>query len=361
MDQIFGTNIDAQPSPDEENVFGTEPEVVEPEGQDGAEEPLDGPEEPVEEPEGQPEPSEITLPSKFKSEDAMLDSYDNLCKQLGREPQAEFSSLEEAVEAYKQAEKEFSTRKQPKPDQRVDNSLSLPDESAQLRQQVYAQQQQLQQYAQYLQALQMQQQQPQQQQAQPQTKQEPIDPKAFLDEFYENPNGAIEKLVQPRLQQEVQQLQQQYSQQLQQLQAQAQPAQQYVAQKAQEDNWSKQAETLQSQIPDFKEYSEDMYAEFQRDPKLIQYAVSYPDGMSMALREAYNRVKQTKLITQGQQLQQQANVTQQQVAQQQNRIAKQAARIQSGGNKRIQRQLSPEEAEVDAIFGSDNKKQGIFG
>ncbi len=335
MEEIFGTNIDeAQPSP-EENVFELE---ADDDGQDGASAELEDPAASEEEPEGQSTPSEnkqSLLLGKFKTEDDLLNSYDNLMAKLGQQPKDTFESVEEAMEAYKQAEKQLGKPK----------GNPVDPDVAQLQAQLQYQQQQIQQYAQYVQALQAGQTQKQAQQtAREQTgAKQNIDPQKFLDEFYENPNGAIEKLVQPRFQQ----LQQEYNQQL-------QPMQKYYAEKYIQDSWERQAEALQQQIPDFAEYTQDITGEFQRDPQLMQYAFQHENGMTMALREAYNRVKQASLATQGQAMQRQVQQTQ-------NRIQKQAARIKTGGSKRIQKSYTPDEAEIAAVFGTPNKKIGIFG
>ena len=359
LNPIFGENDEevTELSPEEESVLEEEvedtetEEADESEGQESvAEQESEGPE-----PEGEPTPNEDKgelLLGKFKSEDDLVNSYDNLVRKLGREPQETFESVDEVVELYKEAERELG---KPKPADNQPQQTAGPQDDVQaLQQQLQQQQQALLQYQQYFQSLQ-QGQQPQQYQGQGQTQQQPQgqapeeeqDPRELIDKFYEDPKGTLGKMVEPLVQQRLQEVNQQYAQTI-------QPIQNYVQQKAVEDQWEREYNEVYKSLPDFDDYRQDMVAEFQKDPSLVQYAQTQQGGMKAALRQAYDRAKVNKL-------QQQTTETQQAQSKQSNRIQKKAARISSGGAKRVQRKMTPEEAEINLVFGDPGKKSGIFG
>ena len=210
MKNPFGESVDSkQSSPEAEEIFGVE-------GQDDLEKQQADPDK-----DGQSSTPEVQTDSdlilgKFKGVEPLAEAYVNIMEQkLEKEPE-QFDTVEQLIEAYKEAERELGRRgsKEGTQTSDVDNlqkSQQKEAELAQLKQLAQQQQQQLQQMAQYYQmlqaqALRSQQQQPgfqgsiqQQQQIQEQIAK--IEPEEFLDQFYKNPAEMIQKLVEPLVEQ----------------------------------------------------------------------------------------------------------------------------------------------------------------
>lgn len=362
MKNPFGESVDSkQSSPEAEEIFGVE-------GQDDLEKQQADPDK-----DGQSSTPEVQTDSdlilgKFKGVEPLAEAYVNIMEQkLEKEPE-QFDTVEQLIEAYKEAERELGRRgsKEGTQTSDVDNlqkSQQKEAELAQLKQLAQQQQQQLQQMAQYYQmlqaqALRSQQQQPgfqgsiqQQQQIQEQIAK--IEPEEFLDQFYKNPAEMIQKLVEPLVEQRAKNIQQQYQNMLQQ---QIAPTQQYVALKRLEDTYERQINELRSSIPDFNEYEKDILPEINKDPALQQLLGQNPSAVQVVVKTAYDRAKINRL-------QQQNAQTQNELQKQQNINQKKSAGItvSSSAAKRVLRQPSAEEKELAEIFGLNKKTKGIFG
>lgn len=305
---------------------------------------------------------------KFKTAEDLETAYINLMEnKLGKSVDGiMFDSVEQLAEAYKEAEKELG--KKANKQKTVDNSSQSQqvenDEVIRLRQTVQQQQAQLQQIAQLFQQLQFQAQQQQQlaanlnqndvqtQQQQPELQ---FDSAQILDELYTNPISAIQKVVNPLLEQKARELQQLYQQQYQQLvNQQLAPVISYVAQEQLLKTWQKQVDDLQKALPDFEDYKQDVWQEIQKDQSMLAIVAQNPLAMGTVIRTAYDRAKANKLAQQLLESQQQ---------QQKNQLIsqKKASRIQTGGVKRVLRQPTAAEREVADIFGLAEKPRGIFG
>lgn len=319
-----------------ENIFGDEVVDTQPspeEGQEGVQqaEPVTAPEE------GQP--AERQYAGKFKSEDELERGYINLMDRLGRDL-GQFHSVEDLERAYIEAEKDLG-RQKPRQEKQQQNP-----ELEQLRQTVAQQQMQMQQLVGYLQTLH----QPQATQQQGESKEEPIDPTALLEEFYENPQQALTKLVNPIVQQQIQQIVPEYAKQIDQELA---PFRQQMQLGQLAQRWSSVVDEMSKELPDFNEHKSDVAQLIEQNPDLLRVAHSYPDGIKFVLQTAYERVKASKLQQQGME-----HLAQQQ--RQQSVLQKQAGRMGSS-RKVLIKQPTYEEKVLETIFGEPDKKKGIFG
>lgn len=260
---IFGEDLLDAPSP-EEGQEGLEQGTGPDEGQ------LDTPE--TEEPALTPEEAEErmkmeTIRAKFNSEDDLIKSYRELERKLGTRDE----------------EKEW------------------------LRQQLDT-------TTRYLQALAPKLEQPQ---GEPE---EPEDPAAWLEQFYERGPEAVDARVQAKLEQFERQLQQQLA-----------PVQQHLMQ----EYYNQQALALANKHSDFRELAPTMSVIYEKYPQLA----AMPNGMELA----YQMAKTSK------------------PAEPSNNPAKQAARMPGSAGARTGKAQTPEDAIRESIFGTPGKPQGIFG
>ena len=338
---IFGEPItESQPSPEAEETIFNEVDEAE-EGQEGDTEEQGTPEK------GQSAPKQKLYAGKFKNEDELEQGYINLMNYLGRDLET-FTSVEDLEKAYIEAEKE---RGKPK-DQRRKEEPKTNEELEKLRQAYHQQQLQLQQMVGYLQA--MQQAQQRGQSAQPQQKQEEkVDPSALLDQWYENPQETLNKMVTPLLQEQLKQLVPQYAQLLdRQVEQKLMPFRQRMAFERAVQEWSAAKEEVARQLPDFESLSNEIAAEFEKDPNLASVGQASPQGKILAIRAAYDRVKAIKAQQEGLDL-----LNQQQTKQ--SVLQKQAAKM--GSSSKVLKKPEPTEEQkmLNDIFGAAGTS-GIF-
>lgn len=334
---IFGEDIaESQPSPEaEETVFETEKPA---EGQEGDLQEQEAPEK------GQPSPS--LYAGKFKNEDELEQGYINLMNYLGKDL-GEFTSAEDLEKAYLDAEKERGKPKEqrlkePQPNQEVE----------QLKQAYQQQQQQMQQLVGYLQAMQQAQ---QTGQSTPQKKEEEkVDPAALLDEWYENPQATLNKMVAPMLQEQLQKLVPQYAQELdKRMNERLSPYDQRLQFERHVQQWSNAVNELERELPDFGELRKEIALEMEKDQNLVAIGQSHPEGKKIAIRAAYDRVKAINAQRDGLDL-----LNQQQTKQ--SVLQKQAGKM--GSSSKVLKKPEPTEEQklLSEIFGASNQK-GIFG
>ena len=338
---IFGEPIaESQPSPEAEETIFNEVDEAE-EGQEGDTEEQGTPEK------GQSAPKQKLYAGKFKNEDELEQGYINLMNYLGRDLET-FTSVEDLEKAYIEAEKE---RGKPK-DQRRKEEPKTNEELEQLRQAYHQQQLQLQQLVGYLQAMQLAQQRGQS--AQPQQKQEEkVDPSALLDQWYENPQETLNKMVTPLLQEQLKQLVPQYAQLLdRQVEQKLMPFRQRMEFERAVQEWSAAKEEVARQLPDFESLSNEIAAEFEKDPNLASVGQASPQGKILAIRAAYDRVKAIKAQQEGLDL-----LNQQQTKQ--SVLQKQAAKM--GSSSKVLKKPEPTEEQkmLNDIFGAAGTS-GIF-
>ena len=338
---IFGESIaESQPSPEAEETIFNEVDEAE-EGQEGDTDEQGTPEK------GQSAPKQKLYAGKFKNEDELEQGYINLMNYLGRDLET-FTSVEDLEKAYIEAEKE---RGKPK-DQRRKEEPKTNEELEKLRQAYHQQQLQMQQLVGYLQA--MQQAQQRGQSAQPQQKQEEkVDPSALLDQWYENPQETLNKMVTPLLQEQLKQLVPQYAQLLdRQVEQKLMPFRQRMAFERAVQEWSAAKEEVARQLPDFESLSNEIAAEFEKDPNLASVGQASPQGKILAIRAAYDRVKAIKAQQEGLDL-----LNQQQTKQ--SVLQKQAAKM--GSSSKVLKKPEPTEEQkmLNDIFGAAGTS-GIF-
>lgn len=337
---IFGEHIaESQPSPEAEETIFNEVDEAE-EGQEGDTEEQGTP--------GQGQSAPKLYAGKFKNEDELEQGYINLMNYLGRDLDT-FTSAEDLEKAYIEAEKE---RGKPK-DQRQKEEPKTNEELEQLRRAYHQQQLQMQQMVGYLQAMQRAQQTGQS--GQPQQKQEEkVDPSALLDQWYENPQETLNKMVTPLLQEQLKQLVPQYARLLdKQVEQKLTPFRQRMEFERTVQEWSAAKEELARQLPDFENLSNEIAAEFGKDPNLASVGQVGPQGKILAIRAAYDRVKAIKAQQEGLDL-----LNQQQTKQ--SVLQKQAAKM--GSSSKVLKKPEPTEEQklLSEIFGASNQK-GIFG
>ena len=338
---IFGESIaESQPSPETEETIFNEVDEAE-EGQEGDTDEQGTPEK------GQSAPKQKLYAGKFKNEDELEQGYINLMNYLGRDLET-FTSVEDLEKAYIEAEKE---RGKPK-DRRRKEEPKTNEELEKLRQAYYQQQLQLQQMVGYLQAMQLAQQKGQS--AQPQQKQEEkVDPSALLDQWYENPQETLNKMVTPLLQEQLKQLVPQYAQLLdRQVEQKLMPFRQRMEFERSVQEWSAAKEEVARQLPDFESLSNEIAAEFEKDPNLASVGQASPQGKILAIRAAYDRVKAIKAQQEGLDL-----LNQQQTKQ--SVLQKQAAKM--GSSSKVLKKPEPTEEQkmLNDIFGAAGTS-GIF-
>jgi len=338
---IFGESIaESQPSPEAEETIFSEVDEAE-EGQEGDTDEQGTPEK------GQSAPKQKLYAGKFKNEDELEQGYINLMNYLGRDLET-FTSVEDLEKAYIEAEKE---RGKPK-DRRRKEEPKTNEELEKLRQAYHQQQLQLQQMVGYLQAMQLAQQKGQS--AQPQQKQEEkVDPSALLDQWYENPQETLNKMVTPLLQEQLKQLVPQYAQLLdRQVEQKLMPFRQRMEFERSVQEWSAAKEEVARQLPDFESLSNEIAAEFEKDPNLASVGQASPQGKILAIRAAYDRVKAIKAQQEGLDL-----LNQQQTKQ--SVLQKQAAKM--GSSSKVLKKPEPTEEQkmLNDIFGAAGTS-GIF-
>jgi len=336
---IFGEPIaESQPSPEAEETIFNEVDEAE-EGQEGDTEEQGTP--------GQGQSAPKLYAGKFKNEDELEQGYINLMNYLGRDLDT-FTSVEDLEKAYIEAEKE---RGKPK-DQRRKEEPKTNEELEQLRQAYQQQQLEMQQLVGYLQA--MQQAQQKGQSGQPQQKQEEkVDPSALLDQWYENPQETLNKMVTPLLQEQLKQLVPQYAQLLdKQVEQKLMPFRQRMEFERTVQEWSAAKEEVARQLPDFESLSNEIAAEFEKDPNLASVGQASPQGKILAIRAAYDRVKAIKAQQEGLDL-----LNQQQTKQ--SVLQKQAAKM--GSSSKVLKKPEPTEEQkmLSDIFGAAGTS-GIF-
>ena len=338
---IFGESIaESQPSPEAEETIFSEVDEAE-EGQEGDTDEQGTPEK------GQSAPKQKLYAGKFKNEDELEQGYINLMNYLGRDLET-FTSVEDLEKAYIEAEKE---RGKPK-DRRRKEEPKTNEELEKLRQAYHQQQLQLQQMVGYLQAMQLAQQKGQS--AQPQQQQEEkLDPSALLDQWYENPQETLNKMVTPLLQEQLKQLVPQYAQLLdRQVEQKLMPFRQRMEFERSVQEWSAAKEEVARQLPDFESLSNEIAAEFEKDPNLAAVGQASPQGKILAIRAAYDRVKAIKAQQEGLDL-----LNQQQTKQ--SVLQKQAAKM--GSSSKVLKKPEPTEEQkmLNDIFGAAGTS-GIF-
>lgn len=338
---IFGESIaESQPSPETEETIFSEVDEAE-EGQEGDTDEQGTPEK------GQSAPKQKLYAGKFKNEDELEQGYINLMNYLGRDLET-FTSVEDLERAYIEAEKE---RGKPK-DRRRKEEPKTNEELEKLRQAYYQQQLQMQQLVGYLQAMQLAQQKGQS--AQPQQKQEEkVDPSALLDQWYENPQETLNKMVTPLLQEQLKQLVPQYAQLLDRhVEQKLMPFRQRMEFERAVQEWSAAKEEVARQLPDFESLSNEIAAEFEKDPNLASVGQASPQGKILAIRAAYDRVKAIKAQQEGLDL-----LNQQQTKQ--SVLQKQAAKM--GSSSKVLKKPEPTEEQkmLNDIFGAAGTS-GIF-
>ena len=338
---IFGEYIaESQPSPEAEETIFNEVDEAE-EGQEGDTDEQGTPEK------GQSAPKQKLYAGKFKNEDELEQGYINLMNYLGRDLET-FTSVEDLEKAYIEAEKE---RGKPK-DRRRKEEPKTNEELEKLRQAYHQQQLQLQQMVGYLQAMQLAQQKGQS--AQPQQQQEEkLDPSALLDQWYENPQETLNKMVTPLLQEQLKQLVPQYAQLLdRQVEQKLMPFRQRMEFERSVQEWSAAKEEVARQLPDFESLSNEIAAEFEKDPNLASVGQASPQGKILAIRAAYDRVKAIKAQQEGLDL-----LNQQQTKQ--SVLQKQAAKM--GSSSKVLKKPEPTEEQkmLNDIFGAAGTS-GIF-
>lgn len=344
---IFGEQIhESQPSPEGYDPFADPADDL---GQEGG---LEVSEAPVE---GQPTPNEpVNYAGKFKSEEALEEGYINLMEQLGKEL-GTFTNAKDLEAAYLEAEKEFSRSKQKPKEQKPKEQKATPPnaELEELKKTVQEQHLQMQQMIGYLNALATQAQNSPQQ-AQQQGQSEEVDPAALLEEFYENPQKALEKMVNPMLQSQLQNLVPEYAKHLnEQLEKQLAPVYQTMQLQNVTNEWVSAVDELIRELPDFDALRGEVSEEIERDPNLVMMAQYHPERAKFALRVAYDRVKAIKVHEEGLGLLNEQK-------KQQSVLQKQAGKM--GSSRRVLiKEPSPEELEIQKIFGEETKRKGIFG
>lgn len=344
-DELIGTDFFAEPSP-ETGQGGAEQPVSPTAG-----EPTSGPAAGELEAENKKQAESQRILNKFDGIDGVEQSYIALADELGAEL-PEFNTEEELIQGYIELEKEYGRRKSGQEPTEIRHQKPQPQaqqspEVLQLAQQVAMQQQQMQQMMQYMQYMAMQ----NQQRPEAAPKREEIDPQKLLDKFYENPVEAIREAVSPYMHEQL-------NQNIGQLQQQMAPIQQQIQTYQVQQQWEAQARQVKQQLPDFDDYNDSIAAEFRKDPYLTQLVTSHPQGMAMALRQAYDRAKiahhqQQMLATNQQQMKQYQQTLQSQLQTNAQNIAnKQAARLQAGGggNRRVLRRPTQDEMEVEAFL-----------
>lgn len=334
---IFGEPIaESQPSPEPE--VQDEEQATE-EGQEGDLQEQEAPDKD----EGQPAPK--LYAGKFKSEDELEQGYVNLMQYLGKDL-GTFTSADDLEKAYLEAEKERG-----KPREKKEETKPNP-ELEQLRQAYRQQQLQMQQLAGYLQTMQQAQ---QTGQSTPQKKEEEkVDPAALLDEWYENPQATLNKMVAPMLQEQLQKLVPQYAQELdKRMNERLSPYDQRLQFEGHVQQWSNAVNELERELPDFGELRKEIALEMEKDQDLVAIGQSHPEGKKIAIRAAYDRVKAINAQRDGLDL-----LNQQQTKQ--SVLQKQAGKM--GSSSKVLKKPEPTEEQklLSEIFGASNQK-GIFG
>ena len=117
--------------------------------------------------------------------------------------------------------------------------------------------------------------------------------------------------------------------------------------------WSAAKEEVARQLPDFESLSNEIAAEFEKDPNLASVGQVSPQGKILAIRAAYDRVKAIKAQQEGLDL-----LNQQQTKQ----SVMQKAGCQDGFVLQGTKKPEPTEEQklLNEIFGASNQK-GIFG
>lgn len=355
-DFIFGEPLaGSQPSPEvEEDVFGenqeeTQGEPQEPESAEGQEgDSLEEKEAP--EKQGQPAPKKLYA-GKFKSEEELEQGYINLMQFLGRELDT-FTSVEDLEKAYLEAEKDVGKPKEQRT--KEEKEKALQQELEQLRLAYQQQQMQMQQFAGYIQALlQAQQmgQSPQLQQAN-QPKEETVDPNALLEKWYQNPQQALDEMLQSVLPKRLQEILPQYAQELdRRVEQKISPIAEQFAVYQQVAEWTAAREEVAREFPDFEQYKDDIAAMF-KDPMLLNIGQMHPEGKKYAIRMAYAQAKANRAQVDNLNL---LNQQQQKISV----LQKQAGKM---GTSKVLKKPEPsaEEKILDEIFGGAGPT-GIFG
>lgn len=297
---------------------------------------------------GQPKPSERKYAERFNTEDDLVDGYINIMDYLGRETET-FTSVEDLENAYLEAVKERG--RQPKTT--VKETKTNP-ELEQLRMTVAQQQQQMQQMVGYLQGLAQQNQEAQKGQQQKGQPIEEVDPATLLDEFYANPQKTLGKMLEPMLNQQLQQMVPQYTKELEKnVNQQLQPVHYMMQMERLQSEWVKATEDVRTELVDFDEVREAVAQEVERDPNLLMLAEAHPEGKKFVIRTAYDRVKAMQAQKAG--IHRQAEDQRRQSV-----LQKQAAKMNS--SKRVLvKEPSVDELTVRSIFGESENKKGIFG
>lgn len=362
VDNTDFDNYDPFEISDSGSDFEPESELDGNEGQEVSTEADEGSDEPSEQP--APKSKEnVKYAGTFTSTEALEDGYINLMDQMGKELDS-FTSVAELEEAYIKARADFTRQKQglePKtsqPPTEQKSEISSTDaanaEVEQLKTALQTQSMQLQQMFGYLNALNAQAQAQTQQTGQQGQSQE-TDPAALLDEFYANPQVALEKMMQPILANALQSAVPEYEKEItQRIQGQFAPLMQDIEQQRTLRNWDSAATSLINEIPDFDSMREEIGEEIKKDPNLIALAEHHPDKERFALKVAYDRAKAIKIQKDG------LNAISQQ-QKQRSVLQKQAGKMGAGRRRVLVQEKSPEEIEIDMIFADNKKTKNIFG
>lgn len=367
VDNTDFDNYDPYEVSDSGSDFEPESELDGNEGQEVSTEADEGSDEPSEQP--APKSKEnVKYAGTFTSVDALEEGYINLMDQMG-EDLGSFTSVEDLEQAYIQARAEYTRTRQKQgnadktsqpPSAEDKTAPAQPPQSSQeveqLKAALQAQGAQLQQMYGYLNALVAHgQTQNQTQQSGQQGQQQEVDPAALLDEFYANPQSALEKMMQPILAKSLQSVVPQYEKEIaERIQSQFAPVMQDIQQQQTLRRWDTAVNSLISEIPDFDSLREEIGQEFNKDPNLVAMANYHPEKEKFALKVAYDRVKAIKA--------QKAGLTAaNQYQKKQSVLQKQAGKLSAGKRRVLVKEKSPDEIEIDMIFGDNKKTKNIFG